>query len=96
MGITIQNGSIVTVGPGVAGIRTVNANGCYVFPELMEGKIGTLKPRAFGDVSVFKRFLKRRYIRILMALLLTEELLISQTMVIGGDISSCQGYFALV
>ncbi|MFP3042196.1 amidohydrolase family protein [Treponema primitia] len=62
----------------------------------LEGKIGTLKPDALGDVVVFKEIDQKVVHRDFFDTeFVTEKLLIPQMTVIGGDIAFCQGYYAL-
>jgi len=61
----------------------------------MEGKIGTLRAEAYGDIAVFKK-IQHKVIQqdFSGATFETDELLIPQMTVIGGDIVFCQGDFA--
>ncbi|MDR1626045.1 MAG: amidohydrolase family protein [Spirochaetia bacterium] len=62
----------------------------------MEGRIGTLKPGAFGDIAVFKEISQNATHQDFFGTTFeTEKLLVPQMTVIGGDIAFCQGDFAL-
>ncbi|MDR1317915.1 MAG: metallo-dependent hydrolase [Spirochaetales bacterium] len=62
----------------------------------MEGKIGTLKAGSFADIAVFKKIQRRAIQQDFRGdTFETDELLIPQMTVIGGDIVFCQGDFAL-
>jgi predicted amidohydrolase len=62
----------------------------------MEGKIGTLKPGSLGDIAIFKKISGKAVHQDFFGTVFeTDEFLIPQMTMIGGDIVFCQGYFAL-
>jgi predicted amidohydrolase len=62
----------------------------------MEGKIGTLRAGACGDIAVFKKIQRKTLQKDFCgAAFETDELLIPQMTIIGGDIVFCQIDFAL-
>jgi predicted amidohydrolase len=62
----------------------------------LQGRIGTLRPGAYADVSIFKLVAhKALHIDIHGNNFKTDQLLLPQMTVCNGEIAFCQGDFAL-